>query len=86
MRPWWDYPRASQCKDDRLHPAVTFERPRNLDADYIHLGGTVQPGLSGAPVFNSDGELVGVVIALFAGETGMGCAVRAEHVARFLGR
>lgn len=53
--------------------------PRGLDdLQVMYMQGPVRPGSSGSPVYNSDGEVVGVVFASLTEKEDMGLAIPAS--------
>ena len=70
---------------------IVSARGRDLGAgpfdDFIQIDAPINPGNSGGPLFNSDGQVVGVNSAIYSpsgGSVGIGFAIPAELVSRIV--
>ncbi len=77
------FPRPTAFVGMDLALSVAPAPLRRVD-QYLHLGGTIQGGISGAPVVNRRGELIAIAVSKIAGETGLGYAIRARHIRTLL--
>lgn len=60
---------------------VSFKEARG-DFEYIHVTSVARPGSSGGPLFNSKGEVVGVVLRSFS--ENMGIAISSKDLTKWL--
>ncbi len=76
------YP-LSRLEDGRTVPQGVTGFVRRLTEDMLELNTTLNPGLSGGPIFNRSGDIIGMGIGIFQSEA-YGLAVRARDLRRVL--
>src|SRR4029453_13421028 len=62
----------------------SFKANEEIYNDFIQTDAAINPGTSGGPLLNVDGEVIGINPAIFGGAQGIGFAIPADKVRRIV--